>query len=124
MTLLMDQTDVSSWMIFGCVGYCRISRSADMDAVTRVRDFLLDNIGHMTYPGAASFDAQSRRWLVPICCRTERGNVTVGEVELDAEGHIIFAPSKEELIARLALKSDARSSTDAGAAEGRVPSGL
>ena len=27
-----------------------------MDPATRVREFLLDNIGHMTHPGQASFD--------------------------------------------------------------------
>jgi hypothetical protein len=82
-----------------------------MDPVTRVRDFLLDNVGHLTHPGTPSFDAKSRRWLVPIYCRTERGSHVVGEVELDQEGHIIFAPSKEELTARLAVASEAALST-------------
>jgi hypothetical protein len=72
-----------------------------MDPVKRVRDYLLDNVGHMTYPGNASFDAPSRRWFVPIHCRTERGAVVVGDVELDQQGHILFAPSREEMLARL-----------------------
>jgi hypothetical protein len=76
-----------------------------MDPVSRVRDFLLDNVGHMTYPGNPSFDAKAQHWLVPICCRTEGGSLVVGDVELDREGHIIFAPSKEELCARLVIKS-------------------
>jgi hypothetical protein len=78
-----------------------------MDPVGRVRDFLLDNVGHMTHPGNPLFDAKARRRFVPICCRTERGNLVVGEVELDRDGHIIFAPSKEELGARLAATSNA-----------------
>jgi len=72
-----------------------------MDAVSRVRDYLLDNVGHMTYPGNASFDPASQRWLVPIFCRTERGAVVVGDVEVDAQGHILFAPSREEMLSRL-----------------------
>jgi hypothetical protein len=72
-----------------------------MDPVTRVREFLLDNVGHMTHPGNASFDAALQRWLVPIYCRTERGEVVVGYVELDHQGHIVFAPSREEMLARL-----------------------
>ncbi len=72
-----------------------------MDPVTRVRDYLLDNVGHMTHPGHASFDAAAQRWLVPICCRTSRGAVVVGDIELDRDGHIVFAPSKEQLLARL-----------------------
>ena len=72
-----------------------------MDAVNRVRDYLLDNVGHLTFPGNASFDSTVQRWFVPICCRTDRGAVVVGDVELDATGHIVFAPSREELLARL-----------------------
>ncbi len=72
-----------------------------MDPVSRVRDYLLDNVGHLTYPGKASFNSGAQRWFVPICCRTERGVVVVGNVELDAEGHLLFAPSREEMLARL-----------------------
>jgi hypothetical protein len=72
-----------------------------MDPVTRVRDYLLDNVGHMTYPGRASFDPTGQRWFVPIYCRTERGAVVVGDVELDSQGHIMFASSREEMLTRL-----------------------
>jgi hypothetical protein len=72
-----------------------------MDPVKRVRDYLLDNVGHMTYPGNASFDPAARRWFVPIQCRTERGAVVVGDVELDDQGRLVFAPSREEMLARL-----------------------
>lgn len=72
-----------------------------MDAVNRVRDYLLDNVGHMTYPGNASFDSATRRWFVPVFCRTQKGAVAVGDVELDAQGHIVFAPSREEMMIRL-----------------------
>ena len=72
-----------------------------MDAVIRVCEFLLDNVGPMTYPGQPSFDAATQRWFVPICCRTERGDVVVGDVELDRDGHILFTPSRDEVLARL-----------------------
>jgi hypothetical protein len=72
-----------------------------MDPVSRVRDYLLDNVGHMTYPGNASFDPVARHWFVPIYCRTERGAVVVGDVELDHLGHIVFAPSRPDMLARL-----------------------
>lgn len=72
-----------------------------MDAVNRVRDYLLDNVGHMTYPGNATFDPTAQHWFVPICCQAQRGAVVVGDVELDAQGHIVFAPSREEMLARL-----------------------
>ena len=69
--------------------------------MSRVRDYLLDNVGHMTYPGNASFDPATQRWFVPIYCRTERGAAVVGDVELDSQGHVVFAPSREEMLARL-----------------------
>jgi hypothetical protein len=72
-----------------------------MDPMTRVRDFLLDNVGHMTYPGRPSFDSAAGRWLVPIYCRTDRGAVVVGDVETDPHGHIVFAPSREDMLSRL-----------------------
>jgi hypothetical protein len=75
----------------------------------RVKDFLLDNVGHMTRPGYASFDLATQRWFVPIYCRTERGEVVIGDVELDHEGHIIYAPSREELNARLEARMAAAS---------------
>ncbi len=74
-----------------------------MDPVNRVRDYLVDNIGHMTYPGHASFDPATQRWFVPIYCRTDQGAVVVGDVELDHQGHIVFAPPLEEMIARLGI---------------------
>jgi hypothetical protein len=80
-----------------------------MDAVKRVRDYLLDNVGHMTYPGNASFDAAVKRWFVPIYCRTQRGAMVVGDVELDAQGHIVFAPSREEMLARLEIMASSAS---------------
>ncbi len=72
-----------------------------MDPVSRVRDYLLDNVGHLTYPGRASFNVAAQRWFVPIYCRTARGAVVVGDVELDPQGHLVFAPSREEMLARV-----------------------
>jgi hypothetical protein len=72
-----------------------------MDPVARVREYLLDNVGHMTYPGHASLDIERQRWLVPIHCRTQRGSAVIGNIEIDRDGHIVFAPSREDLLARL-----------------------
>jgi len=70
--------------------------------MSRVRDYLLDNVGHLAYPGNPSFDPETERWFVPIFCRSARGAVVVGDVELDAQGHLLFAPSREEILTRLA----------------------
>lgn len=80
-----------------------------MDAMNRVRDYLLDNVGHLTYPGNASFDRASQRWFVPIYCRTARGAFVIGDVEVDFQGHIVFAPSREELLSRLEMMAGSAS---------------
>ena len=79
-----------------------------MDPVKRVRDFLLDSVGHMTRPGNASFDSATQRWFVPIYCRTDRGEVVVGDAELvDRDGHLLFVPSREEMLGRLGTSASA-----------------
>jgi hypothetical protein len=55
----------------------------------------------MTHPGQASFDSASQHWFVPVYCRTSRGQVIIGDIEVDQQGHIIFAPSREEMLTRL-----------------------
>jgi hypothetical protein len=72
-----------------------------MDPVKRVADFLRDNVGHLTRPGNASYDVPSQHFFVPIRVRTERGEITIGDVEVDCDGHIVYSPSREELDARL-----------------------
>ena len=71
-----------------------------MDPLIRARYYLLDNIGHMTRPGNPSFDPASQRWFVPIRCRTEAGDVVIGDLELDPDGHIVYAPTREQLLKR------------------------
>jgi hypothetical protein len=80
-----------------------------MEPMNRVRDYLLDNVGHMTYPGNPSFDRATKRWFVPIYCRTERGAVVVGDVELDLQGRLVYAPSREDMLARLTTTADTSS---------------
>ena len=77
-----------------------------MNPVKRAGDFLRDNVGHLTFPGNASFDPATQRWSVPAYCRTARGAVVMGDVELDEQGHIVFAPSREEMLARLSETAD------------------
>jgi len=80
-----------------------------MDAVTRLPNYLLDNVGHLTSPGHASFDPAAQHWFVPIYCRTQQGAVVVGDVELGAQGQIMFAPSRDEMLGRLGATAESAS---------------
>jgi hypothetical protein len=71
-----------------------------MDAVTRAAAYLRDNVGQLTRPGNPSFDPATQRWFVPISVRALQGDVVVGDLELDSAGHIVYAPSKEEIVKR------------------------
>lgn len=73
-----------------------------MDPVSRVCDYLLDNVGHLTRPGSATFDSVRQRWLVPILWRTQEGDVRVGEAEVDRDGRLVCVPDREAILARLA----------------------
>ena len=72
-----------------------------MDPVIRVREYLLDNVGHMTLPGTPTFDSLKNRWMVPVLCKSDRGPIVVGDVELDQKGDIVFAPSRQAMLERL-----------------------
>ena len=80
-----------------------------MTSMISAREYLIDNIGHMTYPGNPSFDPATEKWFVPICCRTERSDVILGDIEVDRDGHIVYAPSRKELVARLEKSAAATS---------------
>jgi hypothetical protein len=72
-----------------------------MDAVTVARDYLLDRVGHLTYPGEATYDAARQLWRVAVWCRSETGAVSVGDLEIDSLGQVVHAPSREEMLSRL-----------------------
>ena len=72
-----------------------------MDAVVRAAGYLRDNIGHLARPGNASYYPSVQRWFVPIYCRTDQGDVVLGDLEIDLDGHIVYAPTRDELVARL-----------------------
>jgi hypothetical protein len=72
-----------------------------METVNRVREYLLDKVGHLTYPGPAFFDAATLQWHVPVFCRSIGGSQVVGNIEIDGDGHIVRAPGREEMLARL-----------------------
>jgi hypothetical protein len=74
-----------------------------MDPMIRAREYLLDYIDNMTYPGNPSFDQARERWFVPICCSTEVGHVVVGDIEIDGDGHIVFAPSRKDVVERVKI---------------------
>jgi hypothetical protein len=71
-----------------------------MDPSIRAREYLLDNIGRMTRPGNPSFDPTTQHWVVPIRWRTDSGDVVIGDMELDVDGRIVYAPSREQLLGR------------------------
>jgi len=80
-----------------------------MDPVKIVRDYLLNNIGHLTRPGTPLLDAASNEWVVPVFCRTATGDVRVGDVTIDEDGRIARAPSREEVLETLRCEESRRS---------------
>lgn len=63
------------------------------------RLYLLDHLGHLLYPSKVRHDAARNRWVATIMCHTERGDLPAGAMELDDNGNVVAAPSKEQISA-------------------------
>ena len=74
----------------------------DLEAHRKVRSivtrYVIEHVGDMAVEGAPTFDKERRVWTVPILCRTSRGILPAGKIELDEDLNIIFASSREEMV--------------------------
>jgi len=73
----------------------------DLEVHRKVRSivtrYVIEHVGDMAVEGAPVFDEEQRVWIVPIFCRTSRGILPAGKIELDEELNIIFASPREEM---------------------------
>lgn len=65
------------------------------DIVTR---YLIEHVGDMSLEGSPHFDENRRVWIVPVLCRTSRGILPAGKIELDEQLDIVFATPREEMV--------------------------
>ena len=72
-----------------------------MGKVAKVREvvvkYLVSHVGERALADSPRFDEERKAWLVPVLCRTSRGILLAGEIQLNQDLEIICAPSKEEL---------------------------
>jgi len=66
--------------------------------VEKAQDYLTDHVGEMTAPGTPIFDAATRRWRVPVLCKTAKGILPVGEFLADEAGNLLAVPDKEQML--------------------------
>jgi hypothetical protein len=66
--------------------------------VEKALDYLTDHVGELTAPGAPIFDAATRRWRVPVLCKSAKGILPVGEMLFDEAANLIAAPDKEQML--------------------------
>ncbi len=59
--------------------------------------YLVSHVGERALADSPRFDEERKVWLVPVLCRTSRGMLLAGEIQLNQDLEIIRAPSKEEL---------------------------
>ncbi len=74
------------------------ARGANMEIYKKVKQYLFENIGHMTTAGTPKYDVLKNLWRVPVLCKTERGIIVVGEFSLDKEGNFVNIPTKREML--------------------------
>lgn len=70
----------------------------------KVKDYLCDEIGNMAIPGEPVFDKNTKRWQVPVLCKTERGIFVTGQFLLDENINFIRIPSREQMLKILAAE--------------------
>lgn len=59
--------------------------------------YLVSHVGERALADNPRFDEERKVWSVPVLCRTSRGILLAGEIQLNQDLEIICAPSKEEL---------------------------
>ncbi len=64
----------------------------------KVQDYLTDYVGELTAPGTPIFDVATRRWRVPVLCKTAKGILPVGEFVADEAGNFVAVPDKEQML--------------------------
>ena len=73
----------------------------DLEAHRKVRSivtrYVIEHVGDMAVEGSPTFDKERKVWTVPILCRTSRGILPAGKIELNEDLNIIFASPREEM---------------------------
>ena len=74
----------------------------DLEAHRKVRSivtrYVIEYVGDMAVEGSPTFDKEREVWTVSILCRTSRGILPAGKIELDEGLSIIFASPREEMV--------------------------
>jgi hypothetical protein len=74
--------------------------------VEKALDYLTDHVGDLTAPGVPIFNAATRRWHVPVLCKTAKGILPVGEILFDEAANLLAVPDKERMLRVLALQTE------------------
>jgi hypothetical protein len=75
-----------------------------MEIYEKVREYLYNNIGHLTTAGTPRFDNKEKIWKVPVLCKTERGVIIAGEFHINKNGDFVNVPTKEEMMKTVGLQ--------------------
>jgi len=66
--------------------------------VEKAQDYLTDHVGELTAAGAPILDAATRRWRVPVLCKTAKGILLVGEMLFDEAGNLVAVPDRDQML--------------------------
>ena len=59
--------------------------------------YLIENIGNLVGPGEPIFDSKIGVWVVPIFHMSKIAVFSVGEIVIDNEGNILYAPTDKDI---------------------------
>lgn len=76
--------------------------ATDLETYRQIRSivtrYLIEHVGDMSLEGSPRFDEDRKVWTVPVLCRTSRGILPAGKIELDEQLDIMFVTSREEMV--------------------------
>ncbi|MEK7728098.1 MAG: hypothetical protein AAB354_06755 [candidate division KSB1 bacterium] len=61
--------------------------------------YLLRNIGELAVTGWPRYDEDRKLWVVTVLCETPRGVIPAGRIELDKKLNLIYASTREDMVA-------------------------
>ncbi len=72
--------------------------------VGKAADYLTNHVGELTAPAAPVFGAATRKWRVPVRCKTAKGFLPVGEILFDETGNLVTVPDREQMLRVLKMQ--------------------
>ncbi|MBI2542633.1 MAG: hypothetical protein HYW24_00385 [Candidatus Aenigmarchaeota archaeon] len=67
------------------------------EAYEQADRYLIENIGNLIGPGEPIFDSKVGIWIVPVFHMSKVAVFPIGEMVIDSDGNILYAPTGKDI---------------------------